>query len=88
MNSLRHSMRWIKLLLLSCVLTACDGSSSGDPTQGGASGSLAHSVASGLAMGVGMSAGHHIVNGAVNKWRERRLSPGVVRSYGGFRGRR
>ena len=80
-------MKLIKLLLLTCVLTACDGSNSGDPSQGGASGSLAHSVVSGLAMGAGMAAGHHAVIGAVNKWRERRSSPRVMRSYGGFRGR-
>lgn len=68
-------MKLIKLLLLSCVLTACDGSNSGVPSQGGAPGSLVHSVASGMAggfgAGVGATIAHRATNHLVDIWGKR-----------------
>ena len=37
-------------------------------------------MATGVASGVGMAAGHHMINGAVNKWREHRENRAMRRS--------
>ena len=76
-------MKLINLILLCCVLTACDGSNSGAPAPSGGNGSsggLMAAMATGVASGVGMAAGHHMINGAVNKWREHRENRAMRRS--------
>lgn len=85
-------MKLIKLILLCCVLTACEGSNSSVPATGsgnGSSNSLVAAMATGVASGVGMAAGHHMINGAVNKWREHRenraMRKSMVPSSNGFR---
>ena len=43
-----------------------------------------NSLVSGVAAGAGMAAGHHMINGAVNKWRNRSSSgfrSGGMRSF-------
>jgi len=61
---------------MALVLCACDDQNQAVPTTS----SLGNSVVSGMAAGVGMAAGHHAVNGAVNKWQSRR-APRTPRTY-------
>lgn len=72
------------------LLTACDGGGGGGspaPATSASSGGIVDHMASaavgGMAAGAGMAAGHHMINGAVNKWRNRpsRLRSGGMRSF-------
>lgn len=85
-------MKYINLIIVCCVLTACEGSNSSAPAPSGGNGSsnsLMSAMATGVASGVGMAAGHHMINGAVNKWREHRenraMRKSMVPSSNGFR---
>ena len=53
------------------LLTACDGGGGGGSPAPATSGGLVNSLVSGVAAGAGMAAGHHMINGAVNKWQNR-----------------
>jgi len=76
---------------MTCLITACDGggnSNSGVPGTSASSGGIVDHMASaavgGIAAGAGMAAGHHMINGAVNKWRNRSSSgfrSGGMRSF-------
>lgn len=43
-------------------------------------------MASGVATGAGIAAGHHLINGAANKWQERKAARSIAsaRQYSGF----
>jgi hypothetical protein len=76
---------------MTCLVTACDsggGVNSGVPGTSASSGGIVDHMASaavgGIAAGAGMAAGHHMINGAVNKWRNRSSSgfrSGGMRSF-------
>jgi len=75
------------VLILALALTACEGSNNGVPSTGSTSGGgLVNSLASGFAAGAGAAAGHHAINGAINKWQERKAARSIAptRQYSGF----
>ncbi len=79
-------MKYI-ILLSTLIITACDSPNSSGTSSGGTSGGgLANSLASGFAAGAGAAAGHHLINGAVNKWQERKAARSITptRQSSGF----
>jgi hypothetical protein len=68
LNMQFKSLRLFILFSLS-LLTACDGS---NPNVPGSGSNMAHAVATGIGTGIGVAAGHHLINGAVSKWQNRR----------------
>jgi hypothetical protein len=74
------------IFFLSALLASCETPPQFNPAQpatnnaslatqsssgSGVLNSVATGVASGIGAGMGMAAGHHIINGAINKWRNR-----------------
>lgn len=68
---LNHSMNYSKILLLCLILTGCDGQPSSG-SNGNLLDHMASSAVGGLAAGAGAAIGHHAINHAINRWRERR----------------
>lgn len=79
---------------MTCLVTACDsgggnnssvpGTSAPSTSSGGIIDHMASAAVGGMAAGAGMAAGHHMINGAVNKWRNRSSSgfrSGGMRSF-------
>jgi hypothetical protein len=75
------------IILTTLFLTACDTPNQGATSSGSTSGgAIANVLVGGLATGAGMAAGHHIINGAVNKWQERKAARATptYHNNGGF----